>query len=308
MKAIQLTFVIAGLCIWCLNSGAQDNSFLTNGLVAFYTFSGNVNDYSGNHLDFTGLTAFVNDRFNAPQSAALFNSPNTITTANVALGTNGFSVSLWLFLNRTPNTFGERILIAGATPYGNGPDEQSRDLFSIAVWGDGRGGINVVDANNTGHDINASSGTFTTNKWYQMVFCADGTNVNFTLNGTLVSSLPESLRPINEHLALGGDPGLYFVSGAVDEIRIYNRALSKSEVQQLYQFETGPHVGLLRAVIPAFSNLTIGTNYQLQLSDDMATWTNQGSAFTATNVNAVYPQYWNVDNWQQLFFRLQAAP
>jgi hypothetical protein len=69
-----------------------------------------------------------------------------------------------------------------------------------------------------------------------------------------------------------------------------------------------PVVNLIKAVKPSFNNLTLTTNYQLQLSADMLTWTNQGSAFTATNTSMVYPQYWDVDNWNSLFFRLQVTP
>jgi hypothetical protein len=69
-----------------------------------------------------------------------------------------------------------------------------------------------------------------------------------------------------------------------------------------------PQVGLIKAVKPWLSNLTINTNYQLQVSGDLNTWTNTGSPFTATNTSMVYPQYWDVDNWNQLFFRLQVAP
>ena len=69
-----------------------------------------------------------------------------------------------------------------------------------------------------------------------------------------------------------------------------------------------PQTALAKAVKPTFSNLMVGTNYQLQVSADMSTWTNQGSAFTATNTSMIYPQYWDVDNWGKLFFRLQLAP
>ena len=72
--------------------------------------------------------------------------------------------------------------------------------------------------------------------------------------------------------------------------------------------ESGPRVSLIKAVKPAFNNLTLTTNYQLQVSADLNTWTNQGSAFTATNTSMVYPQYWDVDNWNSLFFRLQVSP
>ena len=96
----------------------------------------------------------------------------------------------------------------------------------------------------------------------------------------------------------------------MDDVRIYFRALSATEVQQLYVYESGPgpRVNLLKAVKPSFYNLTVSTNYQLQLSGNMNSWTNRGSAFTATTTSMIYPQYWDVDNWNQLFFRLQVAP
>jgi hypothetical protein len=100
------------------------------------------------------------------------------------------------------------------------------------------------------------------------------------------------------------------ILGKMDEVRFYNRAFSDSELQQLYAYESelGPRVNLIKAVKPSFSNLTLTTNYQLQVSSDMNTWTNHGSAFTATNTSMVYPQYWDVDDWDELFFRLQVAP
>ncbi len=65
---------------------------------------------------------------------------------------------------------------------------------------------------------------------------------------------------------------------------------------------------LIKAVKPSFSYLALGANYQLQVSGDPNSWTNQGSVFTATNTSMIYPQYWDVDNWDELFFRLQVAP
>ena len=94
----------------------------------------------------------------------------------------------------------------------------------------------------------------------------------------------------------------------VKNFRVYNRPLSSSEVQQLYAYEWGPSVALLKAVKPSFSNLLLGTNYQLQVSGDLSTWTNQGAPFTATNLTMIYPQYFDVDNWGKLFFRLQVSP
>ena len=106
----------------------------------------------------------------------------------------------------------------------------------------------------------------------------------------------------------GDDPAAYVFHGVLDDIRIYNRALSGSEVQQLYEYESGPRVNLIKAVKPSFFNLTLTTNYQLQVSGNLNNWTNQGSVFTATNTSMIYPQYFDVDDWGSLFFRLQAVP
>ena len=56
------------------------------------------------------------------------------------------------------------------------------------------------------------------------------------------------------------------------------------------------------------SSLRAGTNYQLQVSGDLNTWTNYGSAFTSTNSTWRSTNHWDVDNWNQLFFRLQVSP
>lgn len=74
----------------------------------------------------------------------------------------------------------------------------------------------------------------------------------------------------------------------------------------VYSLSLGPTVGLAYAVKPTFSNLAIGKNYQLQVTSNLSNgFTNYGSVFTATNNSMVYPQYFDVANWNQLFFRLQ---
>jgi hypothetical protein len=61
-------------------------------------------------------------------------------------------------------------------------------------------------------------------------------------------------------------------------------------------------------VTPSFNYLLLGTNYQLQVSTDLLTWSNTGPVFTATNASAAYPQPFNVRDRNRLFFRLASAP
>ncbi len=70
----------------------------------------------------------------------------------------------------------------------------------------------------------------------------------------------------------------------------------------------GALINLMKAIKPSASELLVGSNYQFQASADLNTWTNIGSPFTATNPAMSFPQYWDVDNWGSLFFRLKLNP
>jgi len=136
-----------------------------------------------------------------------------------------------------------------------------------------------------------------------------GTTVTAYKNSSFLTNAVVGLTTNTPAIWLGRHPSnAYPLVGGIDDVRFYNRALSDSEAQQLYAFESGPRVDLIKIVQPSLSNLTLGTNYQLQVSTDLNSWTNQGAAFTATNGSMVYPQYFDVPNWNQRFFRVQVAP
>ena len=75
-----------------------------------------------------------------------------------------------------------------------------------------------------------------------------GQKVEFLLNGSLVASLTIPDFPLYTNLnnnnvyseigTVSNQPNYYWV-GALDDIRIYNRALSDNEVQSLYHEEAG---------------------------------------------------------------------
>jgi hypothetical protein len=61
------------------------------------------------------------------------------------------------------------------------------------------------------------------------------------------------------------------------------------------------------AVSLTFSNLSVGTDYEVQASTNLVTWMNQGATFTATNTSMVCDHSFAVTNYNQLFFRLQTV-
>jgi hypothetical protein len=306
-RMVNLLAAVSTIVLTTVNS-VPAQGFLSNGLVGYYPFNGNAVDESGNGNDgiVTGALLTI-DRFAVPSSAYHFSDLGQgITTSNAngfPVSTNDFTVSFWVDVSSNSGT--HQVFVC------NQADQQ----FQIHM------GPLVSSQTQIGFQAGGTGAAYTPfipwnlGQWYNVqVVRSQNTNIMIYRDGIQLSSqittLGNQAPPEQWNLTFG-----YFaysprqqVYGSMDDIRIYNRALSTSELQQLYQYESGPRVSLLKAVKPSFRNLSLGTNYQLQVSGDLLSWTNQGSSFTATNGTFVYPQYWDVDDWGQLFFRLTVTP
>ncbi len=87
--------------------------------------------------------------------------------------------------------------------------------------------------------VNTGAGTIQLNRWHCVVGTFDGTMQKIYLDGILMESLatPLSVMDVCENVPMtigkytNPDPQLF--SGAMDDIRIYNRALNQEEVSAL---------------------------------------------------------------------------
>jgi formylglycine-generating enzyme required for sulfatase activity len=226
------------------------NSFnsLNNGLVAYYSFNGNANDVSGNGKHLTLIEADITQD---SMSGGALNFPNdnshAITSKNIGITGNTFrTVSFWMKMAR-PLTY-EQGDILGWGP--NGQEVVVGTGFQIAAIN--RNGGEVVIWSHYG-DVSASGlGDPFDNQYNLVTYVYSGsvTGAKFYLNG---QSIPLSatggwvagtdvLNTIDTALRLGSrqdgyqwtNPGM-----KLDNIRIYNRALSSAEVGQIYQAEVG---------------------------------------------------------------------
>jgi Concanavalin A-like lectin/glucanases superfamily len=72
------------------------------------------------------------------------------------------------------------------------------------------------------------------NVWAHLAVTYDGTTLRLYVNGTQVSSTARSGAIANSSVALGiGGDALYgqYFAGRIDDVRIYNRALTQAQVQ-----------------------------------------------------------------------------
>jgi hypothetical protein len=300
-------------------------SYLTKGLVAYYPLSGDALDASGHGNDGTPVgVAFVANPHGVTNGCCQFygnwpdndNSYINVTTTSSLNFTNGATIACWCVVDgsgyESPRLvcFGNSILSgpnAGNLEITFRPGSPQQFVFAY--------GTNLNNAT-----MATWAASFTNGQWLHLVGVGTATSEQLYVNGILVSNVTglvssdigqATVMNIGRDVSNGGGPGYDDFDGRMDEVRIYNRALSATEVQQLYDYEYAfqfePSISLLKAVKPSFNYLLPGTNYQLQVSSDLNTWTTN-STFTATNTSMTYTQYFDVDNWNTLFFRLQVAP
>jgi hypothetical protein len=93
---------------------------------------------------------------------------------------------------------------------------------------------------------NLVAGEISTATWYHVAFTWDGSTVRTYLNGsageygTLSGTLTNNSEPLRIgrlHSAFAD----YDIDGVIDDVRIYDAALSAAQVQQVYNFATGDH-------------------------------------------------------------------
>ncbi|NBO61191.1 MAG: LamG domain-containing protein [Flavobacteriia bacterium] len=241
-QSATLTASVANAGTSCSTTGLPPS--LNNGLVGYWPFCGNATDASGNANNGTvnGAT-LTTDRFGVANSAYSFDGvSNSIVIANSPnysfLLNNSSSVSIWI---NTSNFNGTRSIIGQGDGDGQHQNRFWRIYFSNSML------INHLRGNGYDpFDTQNMNSSVTLNNWHLVTMVRDyNSNLKLYLNGVLVDtdiditglSSPFSVtRNINVGAFLNAYTGqlMQFFNGKLDDIGIWNRALSAQEVSQLY--------------------------------------------------------------------------
>ena len=233
-----LTFFLAG--------GAAQ-SFITNGLVAYYPFNGNANDAEGaNNGTIHGGVVLAPDRFGSNNSAYTFNGVDGYIDVGNPVGNNpsNLTATAWVkILSReTSGIVAEDVIITKRqTPYiGSGWP----DLVVESTAPNAGAGEIMTEADNYVAQYRGTSQT-QTNVWLFICEVSSNNTYQIYVNGILENTVTDS-HPLNsvENMYLMHDGALgTYCHGLLDDVRIYNRALSSNEVAQIYAVEnTAPIV------------------------------------------------------------------
>ncbi|MBN2280306.1 MAG: T9SS type A sorting domain-containing protein [Candidatus Marinimicrobia bacterium] len=213
------------------NSGVGDP-------VAWYPFSSNANDMSGmaNHGTVSGAT-LTEDRFGNVNSAYYFNGTNNNIRVPVSESlnfTDAITVSFWMNAAELYSTRESYPISHGnwenRWKISINPDKKVRWTLKS------RDGIKDLDS-----DVQV-----TTNTWYHVVGLYDGENFEIYLNGAISNhtSFSGKILTTNIDLMIGQvlpNSKEYNFKGIIDDVRIYNYALSVEDIEALYRVANAIH-------------------------------------------------------------------
>jgi hypothetical protein len=212
----------------------------TVGLIAYYPFNGNANDESGFvHNGTANGAVLTTDRFGEANQAYDFDGINDYievpSTGSLSTAFNAITLSAWVNVRdwymSNDNSGWASMFRKGSsidTPYGF-------QMVGIA---------STINPSYYGLAFYANSGsyyelsTFITNHWYHVAVTYDGSYVRFYVDGEMTRSYPSSIslnsnsEPLQIGEDLAGDDE--YMNGKLDNLGIYNRALSDAEIQALY--------------------------------------------------------------------------
>lgn len=241
----------------------------SNGLVAWWPFSGNANDESGNgnHGTVNGATLTA-DRFGNSNKAFSFSgsaSCQNITVPNsTSLNTNNLTINCWIYALDSNMTVLEK----------SDPSDASKLSYAITFKDEFQGwkglktsyGVGNCSFSTQNPSFWSLQNTFPNNNWIMITIkIYSNGDIEQYLNSNLVFSASgtQSFISCNDPLSslrIGGvhwnnDPECF--NGYIDDIGIWNRALTTSEILNLYN--GCPSVVNLQ---PINQTETIGTNAQ----------------------------------------------
>jgi hypothetical protein len=210
-------------------TATSPSSTLTEGLVMYYPFNGNTNDESGNgNGGIVEGATLSTDRFGNENSAYALNglTDYIVSSSKVSLDVR-YSVSLWFNYSQSPV----------GNLFFHGVAEECVYEPRLLV------GEDMLHARSSGCKGSGQFGSvsLTPDTWYHAVVIVVGNSQQLYLDGGRVARGSQQTRSSSAKVFVGisshngmRKAGESFFKGIVDDVRIYNRALTEAEIQSLY--------------------------------------------------------------------------
>ncbi len=215
-KILFIAVMLLALSTSCRKEPDENGTYPTDGLVSYFNFDDNLADQVGTTPTGTnnGGAAFTEGK--AGKAISLSGAGQYIEFSRKTFR-SGNIVSFSVWFKRT-GTAGLYFIICND--------------FGAFTHSEGYAGmaVSVPDTQN-------AHGTINRDEWTHLVGTYDGNNIKAYINGVLkeTRSWPGNISGMDENLKVGMFFNEYW-SGTVDDLFLYNKVLSQTEVDQLYNY------------------------------------------------------------------------
>jgi uncharacterized protein (TIGR02145 family) len=253
LKRFKSIYLLIILFVSCLTQTvfSQLPTYLpSDSLVGWWPFNGNANDESGNgNNGLVNGASLTEDRFGNSGEAYRFDGLTSvieILDAPTLSLLENFSIGSWFQYDSLNINLGQISSIVNKHEVGN---DQSG--YTFGLWQSSTSGNGLINFSAPPHfDAltypSEPQGVVQPNQWYQAVVTYDDNSdvLSYYLNGILIDTIALSLiiDDNNYNLIFGSSvymgnnsPNWNYFNGKLDDIGIWNRVLSPTEVYNLYQ-------------------------------------------------------------------------
>lgn len=199
----------------------------TDSLVGWWPFDGNADEAYLNVNNGTVIGAtLTTDRFGSPSSAYLFNGINNKIELNPINSTDYVTVSCWVLNQRNPGD-GEWKGIVTTQPDNTKGFLLQDNTSMIYQWAVSNGG---------GYSYLYNTSPITGDDWMHLVAVIEPGSMHIYVNGILENTIAigSYVLESDADLNFGSRYASEYYKGKLDDIGIWNRALTACEINQLY--------------------------------------------------------------------------
>ena len=259
----------------------------TNGLVGWWGFNGNAQDGSGNgnHGTVNGAT-LTTDRFGNQNGAYDFDGLNDFILANGGLNyaTSIQTLSLWVNYSNTNLFTGTLITLGSPTNCLWGA------YYNYLQPGIGRG--TGLGCNGSFNGVNS---TFNNSTWYNILIITNNDTNRVYLNGNYIgltnNSYGNGCSISNLYFGVDIFSIAEYFNGKLDDIGIWNRALTQQEITNLYNSQSGITIPNLTSCLGDTSSVTISHPTLTGVANASLRMTYNPDSLTYVGVNSLNPAF-----------------
>jgi hypothetical protein len=288
-KTKMILMLVALLGVMSSGMAQVPNYVPANGLVGWWPFNGNANDESGNGNNGTvnGATLTADRNGNANTAYSFDGVSSFIQMNGINYGSSSqFSISVWVNLSTSyPGGFPQHYILDNGTSIG--------------------GAYLNTDIDEVQFCCNSINNSISIGTWHNYIGVKNGNLFQVYLDGVFLGSQSGCTAQFFNNLPLyvgKSNVNTEFTNGRIDDIGIWNRALTQQEITNLYTASTPPPCNPLAANL--MNGLVGYWPFCGNANDESGNGNNgtvNGATLTADrngNANSAYSLN-GIDNWIQ---------